>query len=186
MADIATRYDMVSFSAQKINWGAIWAGVFTFVAIWSVFGMLGEAIFVSAANASTAGAGTGISIGMAIWAIVLTIIAMYVGGRVTAHFVNFADRMGRIMHGMAMFGLSVFAVVLLLILSGGAMTNGGTSGAVVPTHGSYMLTVFSDLSWVGFASLFLGWLGALGGASHRSSVQRVESTSVAHDLRPAA
>ena len=136
--------------------------MFTFVAVWSVFGMLGEAVFASSANPRAAAPVRGMSAGMGVWTTVLTIIAMYVAGRATARFSNAVDRAGRIWDGMAMFGLSVIAVALALILGGTAMSGGmGVAGS---THSPYMLTVFADLGWIGFASLFLGWIAAIGGA----------------------
>jgi hypothetical protein len=186
MADIAFRNETFSFSGQRTAWGAIWVGAFTFVAIWSVFGMLGEAIFASSAGPS--GPGAGAAAGMAIWAIILTIIAMYVAGRVTGHLANLQERMARIEHGMAMFGLSVLAVVLMVVLSGIALSsNTGTTTAA--PQGPYMMTVFSSISWVGFACLFLGWLGAMAGAAHGPSLKReqqVVTTRSAQDIRPAA
>lgn len=163
MADIAYPNENVTLPVHRTAWGAIWAGVFAFVAVWSVFGLLGEAIFASAANPNAAAPVGGMSVGMGIWAVVLTIIAMYVAGRVTAHFADVPDRAGRIMHGMAMFGLSVISVVLMIVLAGSAITGGAavTGG----THSPYMLTVFSDIGWAGFVSLFLGWLAAMGGAA---------------------
>lgn len=164
MSDIAYRNQDVYYSARRTNWGAIWIGTFAFVAIWSVFGVLGEAIFSSSANPSSAEPVGGMSVGLGVWCTILTIIAMYVAGRVTAHFAGLADRAGRITHGMAMFGLSVIGVVLMVILGGSAMSGGmGVPGS---THSPYILTVFSDIGWVGFASLFLGWLAAMGGAAH--------------------
>lgn len=164
MSDFAYRNLEVVKTANKTAWGAIWIGVFTFIAIWSVFGTLGEAIFASSANANAPAPVGGMSVGMGIWATILTIVAMYVAGRVTAHFADIADRTGRIMHGMAMFGLSVFAVALLIILGGSAMA--GSAGVAGGTHSPYMLTVFSDIGWIGFVSLFLGWLAAMGGVAH--------------------
>src|SRR5579884_4038444 len=127
MADIATTRNETfinDMGANRTSWGAIWAGTFAFIAIWSVFGMLGEAIFASSANPSAAEPVAGMSVGLGIWATILTIIAMYVGGRVTGHFSNAADRNSRIMHGIAMFGLSVISVVIVAILSGVALTGG--------------------------------------------------------------
>src|SRR5690348_15614621 len=83
MADIAYRNEGLSYSRSGTPWGAIWAGLFAFVAIWSVFGLLGEAIFASAANPNSANPVSGMSVGMGVWSVILTIIAMYVGGRVT-------------------------------------------------------------------------------------------------------
>lgn len=165
---------------RRTSWGAIWAGTFAFIAIWAVFGMLGEAIFASAANPNAAEPVGGMSVGMGIWGVILTIIAMYVGGRVTGHFSNLADRNGRIMHGIAMFGLSVISFVVIAIL-GGAALSGGT-GVAGGTHSPYILTVFGDLGWIGFFSLFLGWLAAMGGAAHGALQARTTSTTTTRDV----
>jgi hypothetical protein len=185
MADLSYRNDIALYATRRTAWGAIWAGMFTFVAIWSVFGMLGEAIFASPANPNAAALVGGMSVGMGIWAIVLTIIAMYVAGRVTAHFAGVPDRSGRIMHGMTMFGLSVIAVAAMTALNGNAFFHGVTG----ITHNPYMLTVFSDIGWVGFVSLFLGWLAAMGGAAQggvRVAVATAEQEREVRGMRPAA
>jgi hypothetical protein len=188
MADITYRSEIPAFSGQHTSWGAIWCGLFTFVAIWAVFGMLGEAIFASSSNPSSPG--TGAAIGMGIWAIVLTFISMYVAGRVTGHLSNALERMTRIEHGTAMFGLSVLAVVLMVVLSGMALsTNNAAAAGATGSEGSYMMTVFSSISWVGFICLFLGWIGAIAGAAHGPSFikkEEITTTSNVHDMRPAA
>lgn len=78
MADLTKESEEVALRVRT-DWGAIWAGVFTFIAIWSVFGFLGMAVFASAANPRASFPVTGMSVSMGIWAIVLTIIAMYIG-----------------------------------------------------------------------------------------------------------
>jgi hypothetical protein len=186
MADLAYRNEVPARAKGAVSWGAIWAGMFTFIAIWSVFGILGEAIFASSANPNAPQPISGMSVGMGIWSIVLTIIAMYVAGRVTADLSGVLDRGVRIIHGMAMFGLSIMAVIATVILSGMAFSGGtGVAGA---SHSPYMLTVFSDVGWIGFACLFLGWLAAMGGASQGSALRaNVGSTpSNVRDMRPAA
>lgn len=186
MADLTYRNEVAGRVKENVSWGAIWAGMFTFVAIWSVFGILGEAIFASSANPNTSQPISGMAVGMGIWSIVLTIIAMYVAGRVTAHLSGFLDRGVRIIHGIAMFGLSVMAVIVTVILSGAALTGG--SGLAAGSHSPYMLTVFSDVGWIGFVCLFLGWLAAMGGASQQLKPRVTASSAPANvrDMRPAA
>ncbi len=174
MADIAYGNDVYSVARGKTRWGAIWAGFFSFVAIWSVFGLLGEAIFASAANPNATKPVAGMSVGMGIWSIILTIIAMWVAGKVTGRLANVMDRMDAMVHGMTMFGLSVIATVVVVVLTG-AVASGGT-GIVGSAHSSYMLSVFADIGWWGFVSLFLGWLGALYGAA--SEVKPVAGATV--------
>jgi hypothetical protein len=158
--------------------------MFSFIAIWSVFGMLGEAIFASSANPNATQPVSGMSVGMGFWSVILTIIAMYVAGRVTAHLSGAIDRTTRVMQGMSMFGLSVMAVVATLVLGGTALGGSGLAGG---THSPYMLTVFSDVGWIGFLCLFLGWLAAMGGAQQNMAKSTVGGrTSNVQDIRPAA
>jgi hypothetical protein len=156
------------------DWRAIWAGVFTFIAIWSVFGFLGLAIFASSANPTSAQPIMGMSVGMGIWAIVLTIIAMYVAGRETGRLAAVANRHDGLIHGMIMFGLSVAAVWVITALAG--LFGTGTAGGA---HSGYTLTLTANVSWILFVSLFLGWLAAMGGASSGASRRaRPEQQSV--------
>ncbi len=187
MADLAYRNDAVTVVRRRTDWGAIWGGVFTFVAIWSVFGALGLAIFASAANPNTAAPVQGMSAGIGIWMIVLTIIAMYVAGRETGRLAAVDNRHDGLIHGMIMFGLSVVAALVLTVLGGNTLS-GGTSVAAT-SHSPYILTVVSDVGWIGFVALLLGWLAAMGGASsgvsHKPEI-RQQATGNTREIRPAA
>ena len=186
MADLAYRNDAVTVLRGRTDWGAIWGGVFTFVAIWSVFGALGLAIFAGAANPRAAAPVEGMSAGIGIWMIVLTIIAMYVAGRETGRLAGVSNRHDGLIHGMIMFGLSVVAAVILTVLGGNTLSGG--TGVAGTTHSPYVLTVFADIGWIGFVALFLGWLAAMGGASqgaaHKREVQQPLNNT--REIRPAA
>ncbi|HEY1678753.1 MAG TPA: hypothetical protein VGG04_13650 [Candidatus Sulfotelmatobacter sp.] len=146
---------------SRVDWGAIWAGVFTFVGIWSVFGLLGAAIFTSAANPAAAHPITGMGLGISIWAIVLTVVAMYVAGRETGRAAAIVNRHDGAIHGMAMFGLCLLAALMVIILGGNSIASNTTDSVRNP----YFMNVISGLGWAGFFSIFLGWLAAIGGAS---------------------
>ena len=183
MADLAYRNDSWT-SMRSTDWGAIWAGVFTFAAIWAVFGTLGEAIFASSANPNAAYPVTGMSVGMGIWAIILTIIAMFVAGRVTIDLARPVDNGRKLFYANAMFGLSVVATIVLTSL-GGAVLSGG-NGVAAGAHSSYTLSIFADIGWIGFVALFLGWLAAMGGASSGAKgIIRTSGENV-REIRPAA
>jgi hypothetical protein len=184
MSEMSFRGDSRFIPAATVNWGAIWAGVFSFVAIWSVFGLLGEAIFASAASPRAAEPIAGMSVGMSIWAVILTIIAMYIAGRVTGHLAGVATRHDGLIHGLAMFGLAVISTIVMIVLSGTALT--GTTGVGAGAHSAYMLTVFADVGWIGFISLFLGWLAAMGGASSGALRESGVAASNVRGIRPAA
>jgi len=188
MADIG--YQSVNIEPRRtLNWGAIWGGVFSFAAIWSVFGVLGVAIFASSANPNAPRPVSGMNVGMSIWAIVLTIIAMYVAGRVTGSLASATTRNEGVKHGLVMFGLSVVSVIILSAIGGAALSGGaGVNGT---PHSGYILGAFADLGWAGFVSLFLGWLAAMGGASTGSHSRVLPARNTAEPenvqrMRPAA
>ena len=181
MADFAYRTPNVGTSEPTslaprpaTPWGAIWAGVFAVAAIWSVFGLLGASIFDVSAGGSVS------PWGMGIWSIALTMIAMYVGGRVSAHLANLQERTDRIMCGMTMFGLSAVSSAVLVILAGAVS---GSSTAAV--SGPYLASVITTVGWFGFVALFLGWLCAIAGAMSAEPVGVRQSATV-HDIRNAA
>lgn len=173
MADLSYRMpNNVALARAGTPWGAIWAGVFCFGAIWTVFGMLGAAIFRPT---------TGLGWGMGVWSIILTMIAMYVGGRVTAQLAGVQTRNEGVLCGMTMFGLAVVSTLVLLLLDGA--TSGGSAAAATP----FLSTVIASVGWFGWLALFLGWLCALAGASTgvRAAVQEVPAQGV-RDIRSAA
>lgn len=182
MADAMYQNNSISAVRPRVDWRAIWGGVFTFIGIWSVFGSLGWAIFASAANPNAARPITGMGIGMSIWAIVLTIIAMYVAGLETGHLAQVVNRHEGLLHGMIMFGLSVVAALVIAVLGGSSVTAG--SATATGTHNPYVLDILAGLGWAGFLSLFFGWLAAMGGAS--TGVQRRLQSPAVEPIRRVA
>jgi hypothetical protein len=169
MEEVSYRDRNTTTLISHPNWGAIWAGVFTFIAIWSIFGLLGMAIFASLGNPNAEHPLAGMSIGMAIWSIILTISAMYVAGRTTGHLAGIENSRDGVIHGVVMFGLSVTAVLAIAMLMGGpTVSASGTVSSVTAAgtaHTASWLEMFASAGWAGFVSLLLGWLAAMGGAS---------------------
>ena len=178
MSDLAFRtLDPALYRAGlRTDWGAIWAGVFTFAAIWTVFEALAVAIFPGAP--ATQG---GASVGLSIWTIILTIIAMYVAGLETGRLAGLTTRHDGLVHGIIMFGLSVVSTIVLTSL---------VSGLWLPAaagRGQFTLTFNAGAQWAEFVALFLGWLAAMGGASSgvaRRYMGTRQSQPV--EMRPAA
>jgi hypothetical protein len=182
MADIAYRSDNPyrgDFYNRRTDWGAIWVGVFVFMAIWAVFGTLGFAIFANSASATATEPVIGMSVGIGFWAAILTLIAMYVAGRVTGTLAGVTTKHDGLVHGMAMFGLSIVGFIVLVSL--GSFATGNT---VNTTSTPYVLTVFTNLGWIGFIALILGWLGAMFGG-YQSAGHKLEHTAP-REIRPAA
>jgi hypothetical protein len=183
VAELSYRNDNIR--ASRTDWGAVWAGLFTFVAIWTVFGVLGMELFGYATSTNVLGAAVpavpATGLGVEIWAVVLTIIAMYVAGRETGHLAAIADRRDGWAHGMIVFGLSVAAIVALTVLGRTTQTSGLDGG----TQSRYFLEAFVSWGWSGFFALFLGWLAAMAGAS-AGVLRKVQPERGIQPIRPAA
>jgi hypothetical protein len=101
---------------------------------------------------------------------------MYIAGRETTRLAALADRGDRLVHGIVMFGLSVVALMVIAALGSGAM--GGSLNA-------YLLNLSPAMRWTAFASLLLGWLGAMSGAVSGGE-RKVKPAENVRDIRSAA
>ena len=168
MSDRSLDMQNSTYYGPGTRWGAIWAGVFTFAAIWGVFEALGVAIFPSLTG-----------VGIQVWTVILTIIAMYVAGLETGRLAAIANRHDGLVHGMIMFGLAAVSAVILTAFSAGVLTGSNAARAVyIPT----------GTQWGYFCALFFGWLAAMGGASAGVARRFTASRSVNEPIpmRPAA
>ena len=179
----ATTIEVTGMHRMRTDWGAIWAGMFSFIAIWSVFGSLGLAIFAGTTTSAVNHPVTGMAWGLGIWAIVLTIIAMYVGGRVTGHLAGISRRSDGMLHGQVMFGLSCVAALILAVLAGNSLTGGPAAPGTAQTY-----AVVSGMGWAGFIALLLrSRYAALGGAASgvRRQAEVVPDIHTTTEERPA-
>jgi hypothetical protein len=152
-------------TTSRISWPAIFAGTFVFLAIEVTFGVLGMAIFASAANPSSAHPVAGMSAGIGIWLVILSIIALYCAGRAAAMLSGSASSHLGMYHGLTTFGLSVFTSIVV-----GALLLGSTTVAAADTGAAAgPATVASVVATAGywlFAALVLGMIAAGMGGSH--------------------
>ena len=182
MAEITYTSEYSKPDRRATDWSAIWAGMFTFAAIWSVFGFLGFAIFAKAGQGST-----GLNLSLGIWSMVLAIVAMYIAGRTTGRAAALEGAYDGLAHGMIMFGLSVTAATIL-ILAGSRLFGSLTAVPVtnLSIRGPYLMTIFGGSSWIAFFALLLGWLAAMSGAASGGSMQKAHAPRNVTDMRPAA
>jgi len=145
---------------RAFSWTGIFAGTFLFLAIEVTFGVLGAAIFGSATNpASRNPVGPGVSAGMGIWMVILSIIALYFGGKLAGRLTGATTRNMGMYAGLVTFGMSAFSAILIaaLALMG---TVGSTTGitAVSPYRLDSIVTT-------GGYWLFLALVLAMGAAA---------------------
>ena len=161
---------------RSFSWTGIFAGTFLFLAIEATFGVLGVAIFASATNPNAANpVGFGISAGLGIWMVILSIIALYFGGKLAARLSGSSTRNLGMYAGLVTYGMCIFTAVLITALALGATVSGSTgianAGPVrvadIITTGGYWL----------FVALVLGMISAASGGIHGFMSSRLRLTT---------
>jgi len=152
-----TDYPAVPVS-QVFSWSGIFAGTFLFLAIEATFGVLGMAIFASAAAPHSANSiGTGVSVGAGIWMVVLSIVAAYFAAKLASTYSGATTRNSGLYAGLVTFGMCIFTTFVLTAFAFG--TVGARAGA---THESSV----GDY-WL-FVALILSMIAAAAGGVHGS------------------
>ncbi len=177
---------IVPREAPRTSWSSIFAGTFVFLAIELTFGVLGMAIFAGAANPRAANPVGGMSVGIGIWMIVLSIIALYFAGRAAGHLSGALRRLAGFYHGLVTFGLSCFAAILIasmaLSSTAGPNVNAGNPALYSATS---LLDVAAKGGWILWLALLLGGITCcIGGANAvppqvRAAEQRPEIRTAA-------
>jgi hypothetical protein len=169
---MATATRLAEYPAVPVNrrfsWSGIFAGTFLFLAIEATFGILGVAIFASATSPhSNNPVGAGISTGVGIWMIVLSIIALYFSGKLASRLAGAADRTSGMYAGLVTYGMCVFTSVLLTAFVLGSTVAGVTGIANAgPTRMADIL--ITSGYWL-FAALVLAMIAAASGGIHGSA-----------------
>ena len=201
------RSTEVAFVRRRFDWGAIWGGVFCFIAILTVFGALGLAIFATVVNPGASKFDMGLGIG--IYFIVLTVVAMFISGSATGRLAGVTTRLDGFYHGLVLYGLVLVCAFVLaslggtLVVGSAAAGNAVTGGAAAETAATaaqnavnnaagtlgsyakpYLLNMLATLGWGGFITLFLTFVAAVAGAASGVAPRVVERE--VREIRPAA
>jgi hypothetical protein len=168
---------------EPARWSAIFAGMFAFLAVEATFGVLGTAIFASAVNPNAAHPVTGMSAGIGIWMLVLTVISLYVAGRIAGHLSGATRKFDGMYHGLVTFGLCIFASVLTATMILGSTASAASASVTAST--ATLGSIISTGGWWLFFSLLLGGWAAMVGASNAiptnavpASVREIRDTNV--------
>lgn len=161
---------------SNVSWSSIFAGTFVFLAIEVTFGVLGGAIFASATNPDSANrVSTGISVGLGIWLVILSIIAFYFAGRVSSSLSGLTDRVTGMWQGLVTFGLCIFASALIASMSVTSASN--ATSAATPGEG-YVANAITTGGWWLFLALVLGMIAAAIGGAHAIRTGPVSTTNI--------
>lgn len=161
---------------RSFSWTGIFAGTFLFLAIEATFGILGVAIFGSAISPfGTNSGGFSMGIGGSIWMIVLTIIALYFAGKLSARLAGASTRNLGMYAGLVTYGMCVFTSVLITAMALSSTVTGSTGiGFTGPARIAEMLTAGGY--WL-FVALVLGMISASSGGIHGSASGRMRLTT---------
>lgn len=172
---------------SRLSWPAIFAGTFVFLAIEVTFGVLGTAIFASAANPSSAHPVSGMSAGIGIWLVILSVIALYFAGRAASTLSATTDRHTGMYHGLVTFGMSVFTSILITSMMVGSTASAPASTAAAAGPATVGSVVATAGYWL-FVALLLGMIAAAMGGSQGANKPRVlrEETAETPGIRKVA
>jgi len=187
MATQYTEYPVTPVP-RMFSWTGIFAGTFLFLAIEATFGILGVAIFTSATNPNAANpVGPGISAGVGIWMVVLSIIALYFAGKLAGRLTGANTRNMGMYAGLVTFGMCIFTAALISALTLGS-TVSGTNGieAVNPVRLADILTTGGY--WLFIALVLAMFSAAMGGihGAQRGLLVTSTTTRTAPEERRAA
>lgn len=125
---------------SRVSWGAVFAGLVIATALQVVLTVLGAAIGLTALDGPDSGKAFGIGAG--IWALLVPLVTLFVGGMTAGHLANVRDRTDGFLHGALVWGLSLLLATWLLgtgasrILGGTLNLAGNITGSAVSAAGS--------------------------------------------------
>ena len=176
--------DPAVFRSSAVSWGSIFAGTFVFLAIEVTFGLLGLALF-GAANPGAVHPVAGMSFGIGIWTVVLSIIALYFAGRTASRLSGTSTGNIGMYHGLVTYGMCIFATVIIA-----AMTLGSTIAAnanATNVSNNYLINAVSTGGWWIFFACLLGMIAAVvGGSQGLRRELRTPATTIDRERLPHA
>jgi hypothetical protein len=134
MADNATVHvEDVMPVRSRVSWGAIFAGATVALALYFLLTLLGGAVGLSVGGGvhpETLGTGA------AVWAVLATVVSLFVGGYVTSQCSVGENRFEAVLYGVILWGV-LFAMLLWLMASG---VRAGFNAMVGMAHATQAVT----------------------------------------------
>jgi hypothetical protein len=108
---------------SRVSWGAVFAGLVIATALQVTLTVLGAAIGLTALDGPDSGKAFGV--GAAIWALLVPLVTLFVGGMTAGRLANVRDRGDNFVHGALVWALSLL-LAAYLIGTGASKILGGT------------------------------------------------------------
>jgi hypothetical protein len=120
----------------RVSWGAILAGTVVSIGSWLLLHLVGMAVGLTAVDPDAAGGSLrAIGIGTGIWTVIAPLIALFLGGMVTARLTGLLDLPLSAIHGAVMWALTMVLGAFLVVQLIGSALGGATrlGGAAIGT-----------------------------------------------------
>lgn len=114
---------------RRISWGAVIAGVVLALMIQLLLGMLGLGIGMSTVQPATGDtpSAQAIGIGAAVWWVVSSLVALFIGGWVAGHLAGVPQRLDGTLHGLLTWAVTTLLTLYLLTTAVGSVLSGTAS-----------------------------------------------------------
>ncbi len=106
---------MVDRRQPAIRWSAVLAGAAVAVGLWGVLQVLGIGLGLAALDPDDASSARGAALGAGAWSVLAPVIAMFVGGYVSAKLSNTFDRRTAGEHAAVMWGITAIAGLMFTL-----------------------------------------------------------------------
>lgn len=110
---------------SRISWGAVFAGLFTALAVLVLLSVLGTALGLTWSQHTSRG--DYVASGAAIWAALTALLSLFVGGFVTSLFTAGENRAEAVLYGIVLWGVT-FAAVAAISFAGTRLAVKGVLG----------------------------------------------------------
>jgi hypothetical protein len=116
---------------KRISWGAVIAGVVLALVVQLLLGMLGLGIGMSTVDpaAGDTPSAQAVGIGAAVWWVVTSLVALFIGGWVAGHLAGIPERLDGTLHGLLTWAVTTLFTLYLLSTAVGNLV-GGTLGVL--------------------------------------------------------
>ena len=114
---------------SRVSWGAIFAGAAVALVASVVLNMLGFGIGAVALDPAEAGQAQAIGIAAGVWTILVSLVALFVGGWIAGRLSGTTRRFEGLLHGVVTWSLVTLAVLWLVTTALGTVV-GGAFGAI--------------------------------------------------------
>jgi hypothetical protein len=109
------RLDLLHGAPVRMSWGAIFGGAVAALGVGALLHVLGFALGLTTLNPNDPSSLKGSGMFAGIWAVVTSLIALFVGGLVAGRGAGVMTRVSGAMHGLVMWGLTTVLGAMLIV-----------------------------------------------------------------------